>query len=69
MGSGEWYIEKDNAAKDYEINRISRENYEVRTRFAIGMIYKCGKKKDKEAAEKMAKAHGYKMSELLKEVM
>lgn len=69
MGAGEWYIEKQEAQKAYDTDRISRENYERRTRFAIGMIYKCGNENDKEAAKRMAKAHGYDIEELLEEVM
>lgn len=68
LDAGEWYQEKDNAQKEYDIARISRKVYEVRTRFAIGMIYKCGGIDDKEVAERMAKAHGYDIDELIKEV-
>lgn len=66
MGAGEWYVEKENAQKEYESDRISRENYEIRTKFAIGMIYKCGNKNDKEAAKRMATSHGYDIKELIK---
>lgn len=66
MGAGEWYVEKENARKEYESDRISRENYEIRTKFAIGMIYKCGNKNDKEAAKRMAVSHGYDINELIK---
>lgn len=69
MGAGEWYREKDEAQRAYDSDRISRENYEIRTKFAIGMIYKCGDLSDKEAAERMAKAHGYDIDELVKKVM
>lgn len=65
MGAGEWYIEKDNAQREYDMDRISREVYEIRTRFAIGMIYVCG---DEEVAKRMARAHGYDIEELIKEV-
>lgn len=65
MGAGEWYVEKNNAQKEYDSGRISRDNYELRTKFAIGMIYKSGDSKDKEAAMGMAKAHAYNMQELI----
>lgn len=66
MGVGNWYIEKENAQEEFDSERISRETYENRTKFAIGMIYKCGNSKDKEAAKKMAKAHNYNIKELIK---
>lgn len=68
MGAGEWYIEKEEAQKEYDTDRISRENYESRTRFAIGMIYKCGNSSDKEAAIRMARAHAYDIEELVRDV-
>ena len=69
MGSGEWYQEKKEAELAYDAGRISTEIYERRIRFAIGMIYKCGDVNDKEAAERMAKAHGYDIKELIRQVM
>lgn len=65
MGVGEWYEEKELVQKEYDYNRITSDIYENRTKYAIGMIYKWGNSSDKEAAEKMAKAHGYKMQELI----
>ena len=65
MGAGEWYIEKKEAQEAYDSERISRETYETRTQFAIGMIYKCGNTNDKEAAKRMAKAHGYDIEKLI----
>lgn len=44
MGAGEWYYEKEEAQRAYDSKRITREIYEVRTRFAIGIVYKCGDK-------------------------
>lgn len=69
MGAAEWYIEKESAQTEFDAGRIDREIYERRTRFAIGMIYRCGDSKDRQAAEYMAKAHAYDIEELLKEVM
>lgn len=66
MGAGEWYIEKKNSQKEYDYGRISRDVYETRTKCAIGMIYKCGNENDKEAAKRMALAHGYDIEELIK---
>lgn len=66
MGAGEWYHEKDEAQRAYDADIISRETYEIRTKCAIGMIYKCGDLSDMEAAERMAKAHGYDIEELIK---
>lgn len=57
---------KRECTKEYDSERISREKYEIRTKFAIGMIYKCGNKKDKEAAKRMAISHGYDIKELIK---
>lgn len=68
MGVREWYYEKDEVQRAYDLDRISREIYEIRTRFAIGMIYKCGDLSDMKAAERMAKAHGYDLEGLIKEV-
>lgn len=65
MGVGDWYREKKEAQSEYDYDRISRENYELRTKFAIGMIYKCGDESDKEAAKRMAKAHGYDIKDLI----
>ena len=65
MSVKEWYVEKEDAQRAYDTDRISRETYELRTRFAIGMIHKCGKKSDKEAAKRMADAHGYDIKELI----
>lgn len=62
MGSSGWYIEKEDAQREYDANSISRETYDRRTKFAIGMIYKCG---DNETAVRMAKAHGYDIKELI----
>ena len=62
MGSSGWSIEKEDAQREYDANSISRETYDRRTKFAIGMIYKCG---DKDTAERMARAHGYKINELI----
>jgi hypothetical protein len=69
MGAGDWYREKKEAQSEYDYDRISNEVYEARTKFAIGMIYKYGDKKDKEAAERMAKAHGYDIDELVKDAI
>lgn len=69
MGAGDWYREKRDAQAEYDAERITREVYEVRTKFAIGMIYKCGNTSDEEAAERMAKAHGYDIDELVKAVV
>lgn len=66
MGAGEWYIEKANAQKEYDSEIISREKYELRTKYAIRMIYKCGNKNDKAAAKRMAKSHGYSIEELIR---
>lgn len=66
VGAGDWYREKKEAQSEYDYNRISREKYESRTQFAIGMIYKCGNESDKETAKRMAKAHGYDIQELVK---
>ncbi|MDE6024072.1 MAG: hypothetical protein K2G45_01320 [Lachnospiraceae bacterium] len=65
MGVGDWYREKREAQSEYDYDRISREKYELRNKFAIGMIYKCGDENDKEVARRMAKAHGYDMEELI----
>ena len=65
MGVGDWYREKNEAQSEYDNARITRDVYEIRTRFAIGMIYKWGNVSDKEAAERMAKAHGYDINELI----
>ncbi len=65
MGVGDWYREKKEAQSEYDYNRISREKYELRIKFAIGMIYKCGDENDKETAKRMAKAHGYDIKELI----
>lgn len=65
MRVGDWYREFEEAKNEYNCNRISRKKYESRTRFAIGMIYKWGNEKDKETAERMAKAHGYDIDELV----
>lgn len=69
MGAGEWYAEKEEAQKAYDVGRISREIYETRTKLAIGMVYKCGNSNDKEAARRMAKAHAYDIEELVRAVM
>jgi len=61
MGAGEWYIEKNAAQQEYNMGRIDRDMYEQRSKFAIGMIDKCG---DTEVAIRMAKAHAYDMNEL-----
>lgn len=66
MGAGDWYREKAEAQVEYDFNRISSDTYETRTKFAVGMIYKCGDEKDKEAAKRMAKAHGYNIDDLVK---
>ena len=62
MSLGRWYAEKNEAQQEYDAERITREVYESRTKFAIGMIYRC---EDKDAAKRMAKAHGYNIDELI----
>lgn len=62
MSVGGWYAEKNEAQKEYDAGRITREVYELRTKFAIGMIYEYG---DEEVAKRMAKAHGYNINELI----
>lgn len=52
MESGEWYREKEEAQYAYEHDLIDRDIYELRTKTAIGMIYKCGNAKDKKSAKK-----------------
>lgn len=47
------------------MGRISAEVYELRIKFAIGMIYTHGNAKDKESATRMAKAHSYNIKELI----
>lgn len=69
MGAGDWYREKIDAQTEFDIGRITREVYEMRTKFAIGMIYKCGSTNDKEVAERMAKAHGYDLNDLVDAVL
>ena len=64
MGWLEWKYELDAAGKEYDAERITRETYEMREKFAIYMIYKCG---NKDAAEGIAKAHGYRLENLIKE--
>lgn len=64
MGWLEWKYELDNANSEYDNKRISREVYITREKFAIYMIHKCG---NEEAAEKIAKAHGYRIENLIKE--
>lgn len=66
MGAGNWYREKAEAQTEYDFKRICGVTYETRTKFAIGMIYKCGDEKDKETAKRMAKAHGYNIDDLIK---
>lgn len=65
MSLGGWYAEKREAESEYYAKRINHETYERRTRFAIGMIYKCG---DEDGARRMARAHGYNIEELIQEV-
>lgn len=52
-------IEKENAQNQWDRNEISEETYNNRTRYALERIYLEGNKQDKEAAMRMAKAHGY----------
>ena len=53
------YYEKENAQNQWDRNEISEETYNNRTRYALERIYLEGNKQDKEAAMRMAKAHGY----------
>lgn len=69
MDARDWYREKRDAQAEYDTERIMHEVYEKRTKFTIGMIYKCGDTSDEEAAKRMAKAHGYDIDELVKMVM
>lgn len=69
MSVGDWYREKKDVQSEYDYGRISREKYEIRTRFAIGMIYKCGNDNDKETAKRMAKLRAYDIEYVIKEVM
>ncbi len=64
MGWLEWKHELDVAHREYSNGRISSEVYKTREKFAIYMINKCG---NKDAAKKIAKAHGYRIEELIKE--
>lgn len=65
MGVGDWYREKKEVQGEFDCDRISRDKYELRTKFSIGMIYQYGDENDKEAAKRMAKAHGYAIKELI----
>lgn len=64
--AGDWYRTKQEIEAEFNYHRIDRTLYEHQTKFAIGMIYKCGNADDKKAAERMAKSHGYKIDDLLK---
>lgn len=68
MGVGDWYREKEDAQRAYDMSLIDIDLYETRTKFAIGMIYKCGSKNDKKTAERIAKAHNYDIKELIEMV-
>ena len=65
MGWLEWKHELDDANRAYDNGRIDRETYETREKYAIYMINKCG---NKEAAESIARAHGYKLGNLVTEI-
>lgn len=62
MSVNEWKKEIEKANKERDLNKISRENYEDRIKNAIAMIYKEG---GEDMAKGYAKAHGYKMKDLL----
>lgn len=60
-----WYKEKDDAQRLFDLKIISRKDYDYRTKLALGRIYRGGNSDDKRAAINMAKAHGYKLKEIL----
>lgn len=62
MSVNEWIREIEKANNERNLNIISKANYEDRIKNAIAMIYKEG---DKDRAKGIAKAHGYKMKDLL----
>ncbi|GEM_PF-4313007 len=64
-GAGAWHINKNEIDAEYSSGRISQKEYDEKIKFPIGMIYKCGNKNDKEAAIRMAKAHGYNIEDLI----
>lgn len=65
MGWLEWKYELDEALKEYDNGRLSRDVYETREKFAIYMINKCG---NTEAAKNIARAHGYSLDDLINEI-
>ncbi len=65
MGWLEWKYELDDAYNAYEYGRIDRETYVIREKYAIYMINRCG---NKEAAEGIARAHGYELKDLIREI-
>jgi len=64
-GVGAWYETKKEIDTEYNFGRILQKEYDEKIKFPIGMIYKCGNKNDKEAAIRMAKAHGYNIEDLI----
>ena len=65
MGWLEWKYELDDANRAYDNGNIDRETYEIRVKMAIYMINKFG---NEEAAKGIAKAHGYKLENIIKDI-
>ena len=65
MGWLEWKYEIEEANRAYfDRKEIDRETYEKRIKADICMIYRCG---NEGAAQGYAKAHGYKLEDLLQD--
>lgn len=62
MGWLEWKYQIDATNNEFDRKEISREIYESRIKTYICMIYRCG---NEDAARGYAKAHGYRLEDLL----
>lgn len=65
MGVGEWYKAKEDVERAFDADQINGKEYEHRIKKILCMIYILGDKNDKNAAQRMAKAHGYDINDLI----
>lgn len=65
MSINEWKYELQKANDAYDREQIDKETYDTRLKFAIYKIWEEG---DKESAERISKAHGYALDDIISEV-